>query len=266
MNRVIVGLILIMLFISGCQQDNSQLSEKKKHREEIRKKLEEMTVQYEKQYPGVTKAQETAKQVMQQLNAANSEWGKMNCTVDDYLRTESSGWVYNKFKYDAKGNLIGIHAGSRLFTTIGEKAPLRDLTPLADLPLQTVELYGEFEDISAFRKMQLKSLKIHNYKKVLLTDLTPIAECPVQTLYLENTEVSDLSALKNMPLYNVRIWKSPVRDISVLRGKQLIYLSLNDTLVSDLSPLEEMKISVISFKNTPAEKFWTVIDGQVKRK
>ena len=110
---------------------------------------------------------------------------------------------------------VGVRAEGRSIVIVELRDPaIEDISPLAGLPLQALDLAG-----------------CH------VTDIGPLEGMPLAMLYLENTGVRDLSPLEGMPLVELRLNHTKVEDITPLRGAPLQRLYLAGTRVSDLRPL-----------------------------
>ena len=134
-----------------------------------------------------------------------------------------------------------------------------DLSPLAGLPLQNLDLRGlAVSDISVMKGMPLEELYLEETK---VTDLSALKGAPLRVLYLNDsaiaeilpladsqithlnltgTQVEDISPLRNVPLNTLWLQRTKVRDLSPLVGKNLESLDVQDTPVEDLTPLVGM--------------------------
>ena len=112
---------------------------------------------------------------------------------------------------------------------------VKDLTPLAGLPLQQLFLEDtEVSDLSPLAGMPLEQLYLANAQ---VTDLSPLAGMSLQELNLVGTPLEDLSGLADVELGTLWVPQTKVTDLAPLADKSLVSLDLQDTPVSDLSPL-----------------------------
>ncbi len=76
--------------------------------------------------------------------------------------------------------------------------PVRDLKPLAMLPLKVLNCAGtQADDLAPLRGMPLSELDIADTK---VRDVTPLAGMPLAELHCDNTRITDLSPLRNAPV------------------------------------------------------------------
>ncbi len=103
---------------------------------------------------------------------------------------------------------------------------LKDISPLSEMPLEYLELYGctNLKDIGPVKNF--KNLKFLNLADTQVEDLTPLANLPLNELFCcDNT---------------------PVRDLKVLATTNITYLSCeNCKNLQDLSPLQNLPLEVI---------------------
>lgn len=113
---------------------------------------------------------------------------------------------------------------------------LRDISPLAGLPLRFLDLAGcPVEDLYPLRGMSLEVLYL---ERTRVEDLRPLQGMPLVELRLNETPVEDIRPLAGMPLRRLYLARTRVRDLSPLAGSvTLDSLWLNDTPVEDIRPL-----------------------------
>ena len=99
--------------------------------------------------------------------------------------------------------------------------PIRDLTPLAGMPLRLLSLAA---------------------CRISARSLDPLRNCPIEELDLSDTYASDISVLRDLPLRRLSVEKTNVSDLSPLVGKALVELYLGKSRVEDLSPLRGMPL------------------------
>jgi hypothetical protein len=137
---------------------------------------------------------------------------------------------------------------------------VRDLSPLAGLPLTNLSLAGMYSNIRPLKGMPLKQLSFGGTPE---TDLSPLKGMPLEVLELGGaknlsplaglplkrlvsghySKISDLSPLKGAPLESLVLHGAPVIDLSPLAGMKLKELSLQGSPVSDFSPLRGMELT-----------------------
>lgn len=123
------------------------------------------------------------------------------------------------------------------------KGNLRDLTFLAELPLQdawVILAANPITDLAGLRGASVKKLSL--------------ASCGV--------ELEDLSPLAGMKLEMLDINGNPfIRDISPLKGMPLKQLSIHGTQVSDLTPLAGMRLEELRLMPNIVAHGWEVVRG-----
>ncbi len=112
---------------------------------------------------------------------------------------------------------------------------LRDLGPLRDLPLESLNCVGcGVEDLSPLVNTSLKELMCGGNP---IRDLSPLRGLKLDLFHCNKTQVRDLSPLGGMGLRVVRCQETPVDSLEPLRGQPLHLLECHNTNISDLAPL-----------------------------
>jgi len=151
---------------------------------------------------------------------------------------------------------------------------LRDISPLAGLPLEILDLAGcPVEDLYPLKGMPLRVLYL---ERTRVQDLTPLKGMPLVELRLNETPVEDLRPLAGAPLRRLYLARTKVRDLSPLAGSiyldslwlndcpvedirplatcpNLVSLTLAGTQVQDLSPLKGLRLERLHIARTPVE-------------
>ena len=119
--------------------------------------------------------------------------------------------------------------------------PTSDISPLKGMPLRVLGLeQTAVRDISALKGMPLVVLSLSHTR---VDDISPLAGAPLEELYLVRTKVTDLSPLAGMKhLRSLWLNDSPASDITPLATVPLVSLTLAGTKVSDLSPLKGLPL------------------------
>ncbi|MFU8779652.1 MAG: protein kinase domain-containing protein [Kiritimatiellia bacterium] len=125
-------------------------------------------------------------------------------------------------------------------------APLRDLSPLRGLSLETLCINNtSVRDLSPLLGMPLLSFNA-SYSQV--TDISPLRHAPLEVVLLRGTSVRDLSVLRGKALSRVDVSNTAVFDFRPLASRALIHLEASGTQLRDLSivqgsPLQRLNIS-----------------------
>jgi internalin A len=137
--------------------------------------------------------------------------------------------------------------GSGLVVGIRDPA-LKDISPLADLPIANLELVQcPVKDIGPLKGMKLTQLYL---EETPVEDLGPLKDMPLMKLYLSNTKVKDLGPLKGSPVQELNLLGTAVTDLSPLAGSQIKMLWLNDCPVSDIGPLKDVPLVSLTLAGT----------------
>lgn len=129
------------------------------------------------------------------------------------------------------------------------KSELRDLAPLAGLPLTELKLQGtSVSDLSPLQGMQLKVLDC-GYTPV--SDLSPLKGMPLQELNCWHSAVSDFSPLNPETLTTLTFNRTGVPDLKGLRGFKLKSIGFTAMNISDLSPLQGMPLESVDCAINP---------------
>ncbi len=129
---------------------------------------------------------------------------------------------------------------------------LVDLSPLAGMPLQGLDLFGvKVTDLSPLKGMPIKMDQPPFSLPPGVTDLGFLAGMPLPGLDLSPTKIADLTPLKAMPaLRNLRL--SPVvKDLRPLKGMKLTSLEAAGCReLADLGPLAGMPLKSVDLRDT----------------
>lgn len=128
-------------------------------------------------------------------------------------------------------------AGGRIIAVNLAQSGVKDLAPLAGLPLKYLDL-----------------------TMLPVSDLAPLSGMLLEELYLEGTKVTDISSLAGMPLRVLRMEQVPVEDISVLAGMKLEQLNVFGTNVKDISSLAGMHLNTLWLTESKVEEI-SVLKG-----
>lgn len=147
---------------------------------------------------------------------------------------------------------------------IGDAAAIRDLAPLAGMPLERLRITGaKLDSIEALKGLPLVELDLSECRLAgdlrslagmpLVSldlsswrgdDLSPLAGMRLATLDLTGCQnVKDLSPLARMPLTNLVLFGCKgVKDLSPLVGMPLLRLDIHSSGVRSLEPLRGLKL------------------------
>ncbi|MFW5845904.1 MAG: protein kinase domain-containing protein, partial [Planctomycetota bacterium] len=129
---------------------------------------------------------------------------------------------------------------------------LRDLTPIAALPLETLILVGnDISDISALRAMPLSQLRLPGNS---ISDLQALVNKDLTILDIRDNAVQSLAPLRGMPLNMLYIDGCGVRDIEDLRGLPLRALWASGNAISDIGPLSGMQLQDLVLRDNPLSR------------
>lgn len=126
--------------------------------------------------------------------------------------------------------------GEIRFLSLAEAA-VSDISPLAGLPLQELDLTRtQVVDLSPLAGMPLERLYLEDTP---VSDITPLKGLALVELWLKDSPVADISPLAGMPLEQVNLMGTKVKNVQALAGAPLNTLWLVGTAVSDISPLAQ---------------------------
>ena len=127
---------------------------------------------------------------------------------------------------------------------------ISDLTPLARLPLENLEMNAlpNVESIEPLRGLPLEALVMSTMP--LVRDISPLKGMRLQRLAIDQTGVRDLGVLRGMPLRRLKLYATQTRDLSPLRGMQLQELDLRDTPTVQLEVLQGMPLEQLNLRGT----------------
>lgn len=138
----------------------------------------------------------------------------------------------------------------RTITVVGlGDRTIEDISPLAGLPLERLELMGcRVRDLDPLEGMPLRVLGLEENE---VRDIAALKGMPLVVLSLSGTQVDDLSALAGAPLEELYLVRTKVTDLGPLAGmRQLRSLWLNDSPVSDISPLQTVPLVSLTLAGT----------------
>ncbi len=145
-------------------------------------------------------------------------------------------------------------------------ARLKDLPVSADQPLEkrltvrddgllALDLSGtKINDLSPLADMPLGTLNLNGCDQI--TDFAALSECRgLTSLQLAHTKIDDLAPLRNLPLTDLGLGNTDIFDVSVLQGMKLNKLDIQNTEVADLKPLAGMPLKVFDATQIPATDY-----------
>jgi len=139
-------------------------------------------------------------------------------------------------------------AGLPLTTLDLDRTGVRDIKALKGMPLTRLSLYfTNVHDISVLKGMPLTDLRLYYG---VAGDLSALEGMPLISLRICNHRISDLSVLKGMPLSRLALVSNRIRDISVLKGMPLTELDLSHAPLSDISALKGMPLTALNLAST----------------
>lgn len=125
---------------------------------------------------------------------------------------------------------------------------LRDLTPLAGLPLESLYVgLTLVQDLNPLRGMPLRELDLRGTPVV---SLAPLAGLSLEWLNVSGTRVREVGPLKGMPIRYLNLARTPVFDFRMLTGMPLESLHLDDTQVRDIGFVVGMPLRTLSLART----------------
>ncbi|HWA97405.1 MAG TPA: SUMF1/EgtB/PvdO family nonheme iron enzyme [Pirellulales bacterium] len=133
----------------------------------------------------------------------------------------------------------------------GGRVALRDISPLAGLPLTKLSLFQtSVADLSPLRGMPLEMLAV---QVTPVSDLSPLAGMPLTDLNCSTTKVADLSPLRGMKLTILRCYAAQISDLSPLAGMPIKSLYAGSLPIRDLAPLAGMPLETLWIERTAVE-------------
>ena len=128
------------------------------------------------------------------------------------------------------------------------RTPVRDLTPLADLPLTNLDVgMTKAADLAPLKKLQLTWFSCMG---TAVTDLTPLTGMPLEHLDIRGTSVVDLAPLRTMRLRNLNYEPKTDRDQETVRALKTL-LSVNGLPQNYQWVLRWRVLSPLAFEAAP---------------
>jgi hypothetical protein len=114
---------------------------------------------------------------------------------------------------------------------------LRDLSPLAGLPIRQLNLYATgVADLTPLRGLPLEELNVHGTQ---VADFGPLRGLPLKTLYFGRPDRAfDLSPLADTPLEALHVEEAQNLDLTPLKRTRLKNFQNRGVAFADYSPLE----------------------------
>jgi serine/threonine protein kinase/Leucine-rich repeat (LRR) protein len=203
------------------------------------------------------------------LRAVNTEW-------DWHRQSAKVFWLRQDLAeanpgYDGSGEFVLDHG--RLREVRIRNAPLRDLSPLAGLPLEVLDLGGsvrdadlstleampirildlshsDLADIATLSGMPLQQLNLSGCDR--LTSLVPLAGMQLHKITLDGcTSLPDLQGLQGHPLNELSAaFCTNLQDVSAIAELPLQLLDLGSTALEDLGPLSKLRLRELRIGRT----------------
>jgi serine/threonine protein kinase len=134
-----------------------------------------------------------------------------------------------------------------IFETNG--CPIKDLSPLAGMPLKTLNLWlFATDDLSPLRGMKLVAANLGGSP---VKDISVLKGMPIEALCLNHSQIDDLSPLEGMPLRVLECENTRVTSIVPLLKSQLETLWLGGSPVADYTPLQKLPVKNVSLNYQP---------------
>jgi len=150
-------------------------------------------------------------------------------------------------------------------TGLTDLSPLQSLRHLKRLEAcgrwdetQRVAEPGQIKDLSPLADLPLVALGLQNNPSIF--DLSPLRKMKLAKLNLGSTGVSEIRNLSGMPLQELRIYWTQVSDLSPLKSAPLRVIEAEHSQVSDLTPLGTLPLVEATFKDSPIRDY-TVLGG-----
>jgi len=181
----------------------------------------------------------------------------VECPVQDLSPLENSPLVSLDLSKTSLTSLSSVGRFSQLRELYLEEAPIEDLMPLRELPLEKLWLANC--PVSQLAPLQGKSLAELNLCGTRIDSLRDLQGAAIQSLWLRNTRISDLTPLAGSRLVSLDLQGTPVSDLTPLAGMDsLERLNLTETDVTDLTPLKNLRLVRLIFS---PERITQGIDG-----
>ncbi|MEX0701265.1 MAG: hypothetical protein WD069_04145 [Planctomycetales bacterium] len=150
--------------------------------------------------------------------------------------------------------------GGRITVVSLRDAGIRDIRPLAGLPLVALDLTGlPVADLAPLEGMPLEELFLNDTP---VADLSPLAGMRLRRLELRNTRVTDIRPLAGMPLASLDLSGTPLADIEAAKTfRGLERLNIADTEIADLAPLTGLSLKELIFTPSRIERGLEAIRG-----
>ncbi|MBT3291565.1 MAG: hypothetical protein HN380_29750, partial [Victivallales bacterium] len=191
---------------------------------------------------------------------ANAVWRKMWPSVMPEGKLREVEANLRKANPTAADLLLRVRPLPRgLGLDLGGIANLRDISPLAGLPIVDLELTRtSVSDLSPLRGMRIGWLVVnrwYDYKPTGpgIEDISPLKGMPLVALGLVGHRlVKDLSPIQECPLRYVCIGNNAASDLSPLAGKPLEVLYLEGDAIQDIGPIEGAPLRVLGLAACPS--------------
>ncbi len=149
--------------------------------------------------------------------------------------------------------------GLRIQTlTIRKGDALTDLSPLAGMPLETLNVSAPaVTNLAPLGHLPLTHLSLAHCRAI--HDLTPLENLSLRHLDISLTAVSNLFPISGLPLRELVLNDTPVADLRPLVGMPIRRLSLDRTMVQDLRPLRSLPLETVSLHASIVTNGWDVL-------
>lgn len=132
-----------------------------------------------------------------------------------------------------------------------EGSPISDLTPLLEMPLETLTVRET--KISGLQGLERLSLRHFNCQGIGIKDLSPLQDMELESLNCGHNPISDISILSKMPLKKLILVATQVDDLTTLGHLKLESLEIHDTRVTELAPLRGVPLVSITCDFQPKD-------------
>jgi len=134
------------------------------------------------------------------------------------------------------------------------RAPAADLSPLATLPLDTLNLGScpMVKDLTPLRNTEIRSLRLSDLPRA---DLTSLAGMRLDSLHLAQMRAEAVTMAARVKTRSLGLSAMPAESLARLRGMNITELSISDMALRNLTPIQGLPLKKLSLVHVRVNDF-----------
>ena len=143
--------------------------------------------------------------------------------------------------------------------------PVSDLSPLAHMPLETLDLSRTYiADVGNLQALAGTRLRKLNLAHTRVKDLAPLKGLPIEWLDISFTAIASLDPLREMPLRVLRARACPIANVAALADAPIEELHVGNATCTSLAPLAGRPLRELILESVPVTDLGPLADTRLE--